>query len=174
MGTKNSSGGKPMTATINPSLRENVNELAAFLGTSENAFINQCIRSSIDSIYAEHDFSPSQFIIDVRRISGQSTPITPLVQELMKSAFSGLNSRQMCYLKNLIETSVGSGAPLDSQLISRFKKITKSINFPCEKNASDDPSLKASWTSIENRTLPPHKAKGATLKQRKHSSAPAR
>ena len=159
-----------MTATINPSLRENVNELAAFLGTSENALINQCIQSCLDSIYAEHDFSPSQFILDVRRISGQSTPITPLLHDLLKSAFSGLNHRQIVYLKNLIETSVGSGAPLDSELISRFKKIAKSTNFPCGKDATEDTSLKDSWVEVGSRALPPHKAKGATLKQRKQKN----
>ena len=159
-----------MTATISPFLRDNVIEMAAFLRTSENSFVNQCIQSCLEAIYAPHDFKPSQFVMDVRRLSSQSTPITPLLRELMKELFSGLSDHQMAYLKNLIETTVGSGVSLDPELLKGLKKIAMSLDLSSCNVAdgeSSESAWKDSWDDIWNHPFPPHRAKGADLKQRK-------
>lgn len=138
-----------MTAMIHDLLAPQVRELAMFLHMVPNAFVNHCVNACIEAIQAPFDFHPGRFVMDVRRLAGRSTTANPLFNELTKEVFAGLDQKQATYLRNLLQTTIGSGIELDKAIIANLKKVARAANpvppkpitFSDEDNATEpDPN----------------------------------
>ncbi len=148
-------GTKKRTSTqISSLLSDHVTELAAFLRCSENSFVNSCVQSCIEAIYAPYDCKPTHFISQVRKLADRSTSETPLFRELTKELFSGLTRNQAVYLRRLLETSLGSGIALDSSIITSLKKIAKSSSPTAQSPESEE--AESDWDSTWNHPFPPN------------------
>ncbi len=139
-------------ALINEFLSDTVVELSAFLRMSQNSFVNYCVQSCIESIYAPYDCKPTYFVTQVRRLAKLSSSDTPLFRELAKDVFEGLTGEQTTFLRRLLDTAVGSGIVLNKELINAFKKIAKTSSpVTLDPQVEED---EETWAETWNHPFP--------------------